>query len=511
MAWRGGWVMSLWVMGAGCGGTLPEGVTDTGEEATERGAPVEAAVCVPTAADTQRVKTVFPPSTIGVPHLAWGPGWFEDFQGTLFFAANFEDGRRALWKSDGTSGGTTEVKSFPVTEGTMTPEVARLTAASSQLFFQAADAAHGQELWVSDGTAAGTRFVKDLTPGPEGSYLPHRAVVGNSLVFIREIDDDASSTTRYELWVSDGTAAGTVRVRDFGADVEVGSASVDAGGALRFFVFERGGGAWLWRSDGTSAGTVAVKRLTSSPDAFVSGLRTSGALSLFLLTEDSGLRELWKTDGTAAGTLRLASFGASRAIDVLGALGGSAYVTTTSYATQYMVLYRVPLAGGNPTSFVTLPNDYVAQGEAFPFIEDVSQAPGGSKLFFEVTIGSSGPGPRDRQLWVTDGTAAGTQLLRRPLSLSDEYGSPVYAVSDDLVLFTAFDFGGAGIEPWVSDGRPDGTRRLKDIVAGASSSYPREFFRVGSRVYFSAYDDTQAVQTWSVALGDTCVAPPRAR
>jgi ELWxxDGT repeat protein len=112
---------------------------------------------------------------------------------------------------------------------------------------------------------------------------------------------------------------------------------------------------------------------------------------------------------------------------------------------------------------------------------------------------------------VTNGTAGGTTLLRRPLSLSDEYSSPVYAAADNLVFFSAYETTD-GIEPWVSNGTVAGTRRLKDIAAPAQggSSYPREFFRQGSRVYFSAYDDTLNSQLWSSALSNTCAAPEEA-
>ncbi|MFY0579465.1 hypothetical protein ACN28S_39065 [Cystobacter fuscus] len=108
---------------------------------------------------------------------------------------------------------------------------------------------------------------------------------------------------------------------------------------------------------------------------------------------------------------------------------------------------------------------------------------------------------------MTDGTASGTTLLRRPLSLSDEYSSPVYAVSDELVFFSAYEES-VGLEPWVTDGTPGGTRRLKDIApADIGGSYPRDFFRVGERVFFSALDETRAGQLWSTQLSDACVAP----
>ncbi|RKG71555.1 hypothetical protein D7W79_30705, partial [Corallococcus exercitus] len=494
----------------GCGGALPEDGTEAGlaQEPTSAPEVTAEALCLPTSAGTQRVKTILPPSELGIPRFAMGPGGFVDFKGTLHFAVNFEDGRRGLWRSTGTDAGTTEVKGFPATSGSSTPLLSQLAATPTQLFFQAPDAAHGSELWVSDGTTAGTRLVKDVTPGVEDSYLTHLTATGSTLVFFREVFDTTVFTTRYELWKSDGTTAGTVRLRDFGTTVDVSYLDAKPGNALLFFVRELEGGIALWRTDGTSAGTVQLKRLDAGPNTFPNDVRTSGALTLFKLDESTGLSELWKSDGTAGGTLRLASFGSTRAMQVLGALGAYAYVTTTSFSTQYMVLYRVPLAGGNPEPVFTLPNDYASQGEAFPSIGDVSQAPGGRKLYFAVNIGSNGPAPRDTQLWVTNGTAGGTTLLRRPLSLSDEYGSPVYAAADNLVFFSAYD-PATGIEPWVSNGTPSGTRLLKNIAAPAQggSSYPREFFRQGSRVYFSAYDDTLNAQLWSSALSNTCVAP----
>lgn len=507
MSWRGGWMVSLLVVGAGCGGALPdEGLVGSSVE-VEQG--LDSSYCLPTEASTQRVKTILPPSELGSALFAAGPGPFEDFRGMLHFAVNFEDGRRALWKSDGTEAGTTQVKSLPDSAGTFWPIVTGLTATPSRLFFMAGDPDHGMELWASDGTGAGTALVKDLTPGPAHSSLSHLTAVDDALVFFKETYDGTTSpNTRYELWRSDGTSSGTVRLRDFGTEMDVSYLDAKTDDALLFFVRElSGAGTSLWKTDGTTQGTVRLKKLTSGAQAFIRSVETSDERTLFILGESSGLQELWKTDGTAAGTVRLASFGSSRVVELLGTLGSWAYVTTTSVTTQYMVLYRVPLAGGNPTSVVSLPNDFASQGVAFPFIDQVSKAPGGSKLFFSVNIGTEGPGLRDTQLWVTDGTAAGTTLLRRPLSLSDEYGSPLVAVSDDLVFFSSLELGNVGVEPWVSNGTPGGTRRLKNIGVGGTSSYPYGFRKVGSRVFFGAYDETLAGQLWSTALSNTCVSP----
>ena len=44
-----------------------------------------------------------------------------------------------------------------------------MTVFNGQLFFGANDGTHGPELWVSDGTAAGTTMVKDIIAGASGS------------------------------------------------------------------------------------------------------------------------------------------------------------------------------------------------------------------------------------------------------------------------------------------------------------------------------------------------------
>jgi ELWxxDGT repeat protein len=86
----------------------------------------------------------------------------------------------------------------------------QLTAVGNTLYFQATDGefANGSELWKSDGTASGTVMVKDINS--EGSSSPYDlTAVGNTLYF-RASD----RPNGIELWKSDGTAAGTVLAMD---------------------------------------------------------------------------------------------------------------------------------------------------------------------------------------------------------------------------------------------------------------------------------------------------------
>src|SRR5262245_29715786 len=81
-----------------------------------------------------------------------------------------------------------------------------ITVAGARAFFRA-DNGHGNELYVTDGTAAGTRLVKDIKPGLGGSN-PHAFLnAGSGVVFFL-----ANDGTGDAVWRSDGTAAGTVKV-----------------------------------------------------------------------------------------------------------------------------------------------------------------------------------------------------------------------------------------------------------------------------------------------------------
>ena len=56
-----------------------------------------------------------------------------------------------------------------INPGSSSSGPADLTNVNGTLYFQADDGAHGFELWKSDGTAAGTVMVKDIDPGSTGS------------------------------------------------------------------------------------------------------------------------------------------------------------------------------------------------------------------------------------------------------------------------------------------------------------------------------------------------------
>ena len=70
------------------------------------------------------------------------------------------------------------------------------------MFFVADNGINGFELWKSDGTASGTMMVKDIYSGSDYNPPYDLTVVGNTLFF--SADD---GTNGRELWKSDGTAS----------------------------------------------------------------------------------------------------------------------------------------------------------------------------------------------------------------------------------------------------------------------------------------------------------------
>ncbi len=183
--------------------------------------------------------------------------------GTLYFSANDGTNGVELWKSDGTTAGTVQVKSIRTGTANATPDA--LTSVGSVLYFAATDDSGDRELWRSDGTTAGTIRVKDIFAGTTSSSPANLVNMNGTLFFVA--GDSASGR---ELWRSDGTSAGTTLVRDIrtGTTDSTIVGLVNLNGMLYFRAQDStANGAELWRSDGTSAGTMMVTDVTPASGA----------------------------------------------------------------------------------------------------------------------------------------------------------------------------------------------------------------------------------------------------
>ncbi|WP_158619315.1 ELWxxDGT repeat protein [Corallococcus sp. AB011P] len=353
---------------------------------------------------------------------------------SVFFACSPDPGNSdyELCRTDGTSGIVLVKNIYPNSSS----EPLQLTAVGNVLFLEADDGVGGRELWKSDGTSAGTVRVRDIWPGATSSGLASLTAVGNTLFFVA--NDGVSGP---ELWMSNGTAAGTVLVRDImpGAAGSNPRALVDVGGTL-FFVADDGvGGAEVWKSDGTPAGTVRVKDLRPGPLSSNPASLVGVGGVLFFLADDGGVvgQELWKSDGTEEGTVLV------RDVWPGPVLSGASLLT------------RV-----------------------------------GNQLFFVAEEGVTG-----RELWRSDGTQAGTRLVGNLVKKGGVSSAPQgLTPTDGTLFFRAED--SAGSELWKSDGTEGGTVRVKDLAPGFRSSTPTDFRRVNGTLYFTAEDELAGRELW---------------
>jgi ELWxxDGT repeat protein len=173
---------------------------------------------------------------------------------TLFFQTSTPVGSNTsidLWKTDGTNAGTVQV--FNVDNSFIPYGVEAPATYNGKLYF-----AHGKDLLVSDGTTAGTSIIYTLpTNSWSSSAISYTSVFGANMYFLAWTD-----TTYGEPWVSNGTGAGTLLLKDIypgahGSDVGVGYGPymLDFKSHIVFGADDGNLGPAVWTTDGTSVGT----------------------------------------------------------------------------------------------------------------------------------------------------------------------------------------------------------------------------------------------------------------
>ena len=428
----------------GGGGTADDGILQTGEVGQVF------TICTGTTAWNQ----AHPDSLMGVSD-SYSAGCSQkiSFQSKLVFVAGSSDGCE-LWVSDGTLSGTSQITDINPSTDSAPGLYSGLFNANGMIWFDADDGVAGRELWVSDGTVAGTVMVADIAPGSgdsnpgfTGGMVSHEGKVWFNA-------DDG--VTGRELWVSDGTAAGTMMV----ADICPGPCSSNAGltglvsfdGGLWFTADDGINGSELWTYDGASASMVAdINTVMGQGDASPG---ESGGFAVFKdrlwFDADDGLngRELWSANSSGAVMLDNLATGADSSLP------------------------------GKGTGLVVV---------------------GGSLVFRAQDTGNPGAGNR---LWYSDGTSGGTAILDASLYDIAPSGSNVH-LHQGLMWF-ACESATTGEELCSTDGTPAGTQ-IHDLIAGAAGEMSPESITVAHGwLYFSGEgfngSDATGLELWRMQL-----------
>lgn len=349
----------------------------------------------------------------------------------------------------------------------------------------------GGGLWKSDGTASGTVRLKDV-------YIPAGITVAGGTAFFQAYEP----TTGYELWNSDGTTAGTVLVKDINPGIghsgPGGFANVN--GVIYFTADDGAHGVELWRSDGTAAGTVLVKDI--NPGSGGSGVRdlinVNGTLFFTAVGGTSNRKGLWKSDGTTAGTVLIRG-------DLLG-VSNPTNVNGTVFFTAADLKYGMELWKSDGTAAGTTMVKDIYSGSYRYQVSDNNfrphweHAPNSSvpsnlvnangTLLFIANDGTHG-----RELWKSDGTSKGTVLVKdvNPGATSGTSGPLINA--NGTWYFTGND-GTSGAELWKTDGTGAGTSLVRDINPGNAGSSPSYLTNGGAMLYFAADDGAHGVELW---------------
>ena len=354
-----------------------------------------------------------------------GPGVPTRFGDQAVFWAPFEDETR-LVTTDGTTEGTQVAEPLPSSGG-------ELVEFNGDLVF-----ANFSGMWRTDGTAAATEQISVNLVGA-GGYVRF----GNEL-FFNGLGDYYES----EPWRTDGTADGTEMI----ANVVPGFHTVILGCCANssnprqltpaddavYFVGESAEGfedTELWRTDGTATGTVRV--VDACPglcDSDPADLTPIGG-SLFFSAFDGSQRTIWRHpygDGAE-------SLGPANGIDVSAAapLGQQLAYFGAVPGSPGHHLFLADAAGQ-----VTRVRDLTTDGLPTFVYDAVSYA---GRVVFRAANEVHGT-----ELWKTDGTADGTRLIDDlwPGSAGSDPGELTEV--GDVLVFRAN--GGSGHEPWAYDG-----------------------------------------------------------
>jgi ELWxxDGT repeat protein len=268
----------------------------------------------------------------------------------VYFSSWDADGYWMLWKTDGTGAGTVAVRTFPeVLPYQNGSGFDFLTPAGNRLFFTFTDPTYGQELWVSDGSEAGTYRVKDILPGAGSSGIRALFPLGSRVFFAAN-----DGVHGIELWVSDGTDAGTHIVKDIlpGSPSSGVSPGVIVGSRLFFTADDGTHGIEPWTSDGTDAGTHMVKDILPGADSSLP-MALAPVGNHVVLTASDGIHgaETWVSDGTDAGTFMLQDIapGVASAGPASYTIGSSSVYFVADDGTTGAELWTAPRAALEPT------------------------------------------------------------------------------------------------------------------------------------------------------------------
>lgn len=310
-------------------------------------------------------------------------------------------------------------------------------------------------LWVTDGTVANTKEFIGLQVYSFLGTGYENAVVADKLFFVGK-----NSEAGRELWVTDGTETGTKLVKDINA----GTASSDpkdfyvaSNGKMYFTAKTESNGRELYATDGTENGTFMLNDFysgTSGGDFYIEELGNK-----ICIAKKSGSTDvLYISDGTSSGTSILDSSIKSKKL-------------IKTY--NNLIYFEGSITGQNGNLIVS---DGTLNGTKV--LKSNLDFESGEMITFNNNLYFSGDEGDNVELWKTDGTDKGTTKvidLDNDTALEGSFPRN-FTIYQDELIFEATQFRVTGTELWKTDGTASGTEIIQDLTSGDGSTSFYRFY-----------------------------------
>ena len=253
-----------------------------------------------------------------------------------------------------------------------------------------------------------------------------------------------------------------------------------------FFAANGGANLEVWVSDGTVTGTTLFKDINPSSSSTPDNFFVHGDFLYFSADDGTNSTELFISDGTEAGTFLLKDINpsGSSAPNGFTYFNGEIYFSAANTISRSSSNAELWKTDGTSAGTVLVkeinPNSITGSNPTELTVYN-------NKLYFIADDGTNG-----KELWSTDGTEPGTTMVKHintsgsaDVSELTLFNGQIYFQANDGVTFS---------ELWSSDGTEAGTSIVKDISASASAPYDLTIY--DNTLFFVANDGTHGYELW---------------